>query len=97
MTREGQRRKEPLPLEEGCYMKHVSPGGEVTIWRLLLLEHEEEPEDHCEIQLLSSYQAGRHMEVGETTCYQRDILEYYDLWDLISEEEAGFVVLGGLE
>lgn len=97
MSRVGQRRRVPLPIEEGCYMRHVNPGGEVTIWRLLLLEHGEHPEHHCKIQLLSSTKVERHMEVGESTCYQRDILEYYDLWDLISEEEAGFDVLGGLE
>jgi hypothetical protein len=92
----GKHRKVPLPINEGCFMKHVSPAGDITVWKLLNMKHKGHP-NHCEIQLLSSTTKARHMEIGETTVYQRDILRSYDLWNLISEDEAAFVILGGLE
>ena len=90
-----QVRDEPRELEDGTYWKYTSPRGNVTLW-LLVAARTAVPGD-CRIQLLySDEHRQNHMPVGGTSIYPRETLQFYKLWQSISEEDFALEMLGAL-
>lgn len=91
------KRKEALPLVVGSYFRHRSPTKSTTIWRLVSLESEES-EAMCKIQLLSSTKDWdvHSMKIGDECPYQKEVLRWYHLWEVIPEEDAVLAILGDL-
>lgn len=96
---DGDRRREPWPVEVGAHFRHVSPRGNITIWEVAELGL---VDNGCRITLLYSLEDwsdpndATHMHLGDTTIYSTEILRYYKLWELIPEEDVPLILLGAL-